>query len=368
MSSVSSTPLLNTKNGSSKSLKEILFPAKIPNSNNIFTNAKMKATLKSINNANRKILKSESTITELINEIKTLYKSLDLGSTDVFLPSSASTFSPLTSLSQTALQPFKNLYNSIKSKVNGTQLTNLNKTKLSNISNIKSKINDVKGSQIQPSDKNLVKKLYQLYLILYYLNKLVNYDQKKLKKETLINLYNNAQKDLQNVLKSSTNTSSKIQTINSIINTFTTEIATNIDNTHNLTKKLLTYVDNFSVISGRNDQRTLLESDNNIAIDVGIFNLIFYAKKTIDNIFDYTFNYINGTPNKSVSGVVEKEVIKNVRNIDSRKVLLQLIKVLGKIMPEFRRKEFLNKLKSIKNQNASVINNLNSSLKRFLSK
>ncbi len=360
---MSSTPLLNTKNASSQSLKEILFPVTIPTSNNIFKEANMKATLKSINNANRKILKSESTITELINEIKTLYKSLDLSSSSDFFKS----FAVLGTLSSPSQTPFKSLYNEITKKVNGKQPTNLNKTKLSNISNIKTKINGLKKQTIS-LDKNLVKKLYQLYLILYYLNKLVNYDPKKLKKETLINLYNNSQKELQNVLKSSTNTSSKIQTINSIINTFTTEISKNIDNNPNLTKKLLNYVDNFSVISGRNDQRTLLESGNNIAIDVGIFNLIFYAKKTIDNIFDYTFNYINGTPNKSVSGVVEKEVIKNVRNIDSRKVLLQLIKVLGKIMPEFRRKEFLNKLKSIKNQNTSVINNLNSSLKRFLSK
>ncbi len=375
--------LLNTN---AKNLKAILFPTKVNTlGNNIFTNGKITEQLKQINSANKKVLKSKVTKEALIKEIKDLYAKLDLSSASggIFL-TPAGPFGKLPVIAPGGfigpllpVAPFEPFYTSIRAKVDGQRNTNLNPNQLRNITNIKAKISGLSGQKIPAGAGAIgIKKLYQLYLIVYYLNKLVNMDNKKIEQDSLYLYYQAAQKSIDEFVKGK-NATDYIKEMENIIDAFITNLNTNITMTSISSTKLENYKKKF-LENITNEQISFLLSSTtgstNQSLQSTIKLILFnYTNQTITNIYDYMFNYINGRPNKSTpgivssSGVMQREVIKNVKNTNSRKVLLQLIKVLGIIMPEFKRKEFLNKLKSIKNSTPSVINNLNSSLKRFLS-
>lgn len=361
--------LLNTN---AKNLKAILFPANVTKiGQNVFYKAKITAQLKQINNANKKVLKSKATKEALIKEIKDLYAKLHLGSTvTTFL---TTMFTPIQDIAPAAfigaLAPFKNLYTEIRQQVPGKVQANLNEKKLKSISNIQAKIAPLNTKQIPAgagAGEYGVKKLYQLYLIVYYLNKLVNMDDKNLQKEGLMKHYNICIEKIQSYLTTSTIPipGAVVKNIEDFIKSINDEIS----NDSKLIIKLNSYKDKLNAIII--DKRINTTSHNEVLRSIATFNLIFYAKKIVNNIFDYTYNFIMGTPNNNQIGRVNvqtRNVIKNVQNKDSRKILLQLIKVLGTIMPEFKSNELRTKLKRIKNStNPLLVENLNKSLINFL--
>lgn len=362
-----STTILNSANGIV--LKNLLFPTKVNLNANIFKKTKTKTN--EINSANRKIVKNKATKDKLIEEIKELYKKLNLEATATFFVPTG-VFKQISAKAAVTTANFQSLYDTIIKKI-GTKNTINNVKNIKNIRNEMTRINTKAAptgiTTPAAADTYTVHKLYQLYLIVYYLNKLVSIDERELQRQSLYKAYQKALSKVDEFVKGKVS-SVLIDEMKQIITIFKNEIL-QINNLGVGTNdnKISRYINSFE-----NNIKTL-----DIIQDLDKLNLFFLTNSTINNIFDYVFNIIilrspidkNRSSGSSVP-VQSRNVIKNVKNIDSRKLLLQLIKVLGKIMPEFKSVELQRKLKKIKDEtNTELVSNLgklNNSLIQFLSK
>ncbi len=380
---MATTLKLNTKNGSA-SLKDILFPASVSTlGTNIFKTINIKT--KEINNLNKKIfsIKNKSTVTQLIQEIKDLYAKLDLSVGKDFLKAGSSTFVKLFEKSATPATSSGNfgpLYNKITKKIPGQDGKNIgSESKFENIKEINAEIRALKGLSGKEAptgtttDAYTVRKLYQLYLIVYYLHKLVTIDERELERQSLYKIYKASQTQVDEYVKGKPS-SNLIQNMSKIIDAFISEIQSNINTVSSsptFIGKIAKYKTIFNKKITDDNISAYLGSGDATLINVGKLTLFFHTNTTLTNIFDYVFNVLMlkkpNTNEKANGNAKPKNVIKNVRNIDSRKLLLQLIKLLSKIMPEFKSKELHTKLKNIKNStNPLLVENLNKSLINFL--